>query len=123
MATKKPAMLVANDTWTRAWRLTAAGRPLDLTGASARLHLRDAAGVKVAEASTADGRLTLDGPAGRLDLTMPAAVMALPPGAYRFALEITDAEGQVRTVETHTLILLADVTHDDEAGDGGSDGS
>lgn len=36
------------DTWQRAWVLTdASGAPLDLTGASARLHARDAAGAKV----------------------------------------------------------------------------
>ena len=101
------------DTWTRAWRLTdGAGNPLDLAGCTARLHLRDAAGEKAAEASTADGRIAIDGQAGRIAMTMPAAAMNLAPGAYRFDLELTGAGGAVTTLEQTTLVVLEDCTHD-----------
>lgn len=101
------------DTWLRAWVIQdESGAPVDLTGASVRLHVRDAAGVKVAEASTADGRLVITPLQGRIDMTIPAAAMAIAPGSYRFDLELTSAGGEVRTVEQATLVVLEDVTHD-----------
>jgi len=108
----RPAQIVSGDTWARAWRLTdSAGRAIDLTGASARLHLRTAAGAKVAEAATTDGRVVIDPLAGRIDMRIPAAAMRLPVGGYRYAMEITSADGTVRTIETNSLIVREDVTH------------
>lgn len=61
--------LYAGDTWTRAWELRdAAGSPIDLTGASARLQVRDAAGAVVITASTADKT-------GSLSYTLQAGVL------------------------------------------------
>lgn len=113
MAALKPVRLVAGDCWHRAWRLQqSGGAPVDLTGASARLHVRDAEGAKVAEASTADGRIVITPAQGRIEMTIPAAATALPVGSYRYALELTYASGCVETVETHTLVILEDVTRD-----------
>lgn len=114
MAALKPATLVANDTWRRAWVVTDSSHRLyEIPGAAARLHLRSPAGVKVAEASTEDGRIEIDAAAGRIDMTMPAAAMALPPGPYRFALEMTEADGTVSTLEVSTLVILPDLAFDD----------
>lgn len=101
------------DTWQRAWVIKdAAGNPADLTGASARLHVRDAAGAKVMEASTADGRLTIQPAAGRIDLLMPAVATGIAPGSYRFDIEVTFPDGVRRTYEQETLVILEDMTRD-----------
>lgn len=55
----KAPSIFRGDTWTRAWRLQAAdGSPLNLTGASARLHVRDENDALIAECSSANGRLS-----------------------------------------------------------------
>lgn len=109
----KPAPLVAGDTWRLAWAVSHGGSPLDLTGCAARLHLRDAAGTKVAEASTADGRIVIDVARSQFRLTVPAAAMQLAPGSYRHMLEVTWADGStIETVDRSILIVLPDVTHD-----------
>lgn len=113
MAALKPVSLVSGDTWLRAWSLRdAAGAAIDLTGAVARLQVRDAAGLLVAQASTADGRLVIAEADGRIAMNLPAAAMTLAAGSYRYALEVTFADGTVRTVEINTLAILPDVTHD-----------
>jgi hypothetical protein len=105
--------LYRGDTWTRAWELKdAAGHPIDLTGASARLQVRDAAGAVVIAASTADGRLTLTPASGRIDMLVPYSATGLAPGSYRFDLEVTHAGGLRRTYEQDTLVVLEDVTRD-----------
>ena len=105
--------LYRGDTWTRGWELRdAAGNPIDLTGASARLHVRDASGSVVISASTTDGRLTLTPASGLIYLQVPYAATGLTPGSYRFDLEVTYANGVRRTYEQNTLIVLEDVTHD-----------
>jgi hypothetical protein len=120
MAALKPVQLVAGDTWRDAWALAdEALIPIDLTGASARLHVRDAAGLLVAEASTADGRLTIDGPAGIVRLRLPPAATNLPVGSYRYALELTyddatpELDATVETIETNTLSILPDIARDE----------
>jgi len=113
MSAPKPVKLVSGDCWRRTWRLQQSnGAPVDLTGASARLHVRNSAGAKVAEASTADGRITITPGQGLIEMTVPAAATGLSPGNYRYALEITYANGCVETVETNTLVVLEDVTRD-----------
>ena len=105
--------LYRGDTWTRAWELTdAAGNAIDLTGAAARLHVRDAAGAVVIDASTADGRLTLTPASGRIDLLVPHAATGIAPGSYRFDLEVTHAGGLRRTYEQDTLVILEDMSRD-----------
>ncbi|MCI1193407.1 phage baseplate upper protein [Calidifontimicrobium sp. SYSU G02091] len=101
------------DTWQRAWIIKdGAGNPVDLTGAAARLHVRDADGVKVMEASTADGRLTLQSAAGRIDLVMPASATAVAPASYRFDIEVTYPSGVRITYEQATLLVMEDMSRD-----------
>lgn len=108
-----PVKLFRGDTWTRAWRLEdAACKPIDLTGASARLQLRAGDGTVAMSASTADGRITITPLAGRIDLAVPYAATDLPVASYTFALEVTHANGVRRTYEQDVLIVLEDVTHD-----------
>lgn len=107
-----PVRHIRGDTWRRAWILKdAAGQPLDLTGATPWLHLRDGAEALVLEATLGNGRLVLTPAEGRVDLTLEAAVMWLDPGKYPFDLQITDAAGVVRTVEQERLVVVKDFTH------------
>jgi DNA-binding IclR family transcriptional regulator len=105
--------LYRGDTWTRAWLLTdEAGAAIDLTGATARLQVRDQAGNVVVSASTTDGRITITPAAGRIDMTVPYSATGLAPGSYRFDLEVTHASSLRRTYEQDTLVVLEDMSHD-----------
>ena len=101
------------DTWCRTWLFRdSAGEPIPLTGAVARLQLRDATGAIAADGSTADGSIAVDGPAGRIDLRIEAGEMILPVGTYRFDLEVTYSDGLIQTVDQNTLTIVEDITHD-----------
>ncbi len=105
--------VIRGDTWQRAWVISdGAGAPVDLTGCAARLQVRDGTGALAAEATLVNGRLLLDALAGRVDLVMPAAVMADLLGRYRFDIELTYSTGVVTTYEVGTLIVAEDVSHD-----------
>ncbi|MCX7669499.1 MAG: hypothetical protein N2439_05445 [Anaerolineae bacterium] len=104
--------LVRGDSWRRAWLLKSSdGQPVDITGASARLHVRDRADALVMSADTADGRITLDGPAGRIDLHMPFAATQVAPGRYWWDIELTLA-GVRTTIERGALSVVEDASHD-----------
>lgn len=110
MARISPVSLYRGDTWSRVWSpKDPSGVPIDLTGATARLHLRDKVGALVLEASTANGRLVIA--PGTITLEVAFADMELPPGTYRFDLEVTYASGRRRTYEVNVLVVLEDVSH------------
>lgn len=107
--------LYAGDTWRRSWRLKQpSGVPVDLTGASARLHLRDTAGALLLAATTgADGRIVITPAEGLIAMTVAAAdTVSLPVNRHRWALELTDAAGIVTTLEAGVLVVQEDITHD-----------
>jgi len=108
------ARLFRGDTWTRAWALkNPAKQPIDLTGATARLHLRSQAKALVYAATTANGCIVVEGVMGRLALTVAASITATwAPGTYKFDLEITYPNGTVTTYESSALAVLEDQTHD-----------
>ena len=86
--------------------------PLDLTGASARLHIRDAAGSLLLGLSTADGGLLIDGP-GRLLLVLSAAQTAAirwQSGVYD--LELTMADGSVDRWAQGAVTVSLEQTYD-----------
>lgn len=110
MAKVMPVQLYRGDTWTRAWTpKDPNGVPIDLTGASARLALRDKAGVQVIEATAENGRLTIVPSPGQINLVVAYVDMELPAGTYRFALKVTYANGRRKTYELNTLVVLEDV--------------
>lgn len=105
--------LYRGDTWSRAWLIEdATGAPIDLGGASARLHVRDAQGGLAMSASTVDGRMTIQPAAGRVDLVMPKEATGITPGSYRFDMELTYPDGARQTYEQATLVVLEDQTRD-----------
>ncbi len=100
------------DTWMRRWELrTAGGTPTDITGATARLQVRDDSDSVVLSASTSDGRITVYGTQGRIDMVVPyAATESLAPGEYMYDLEVTFSYGTRRTIEQAVLAVAKDVT-------------
>lgn len=70
---------VRGDTWERSWTVTGTdGAAVDLTGATARLQVRRVDdGALVVAASSADGRILLDGAAGTIPLAPRAGQRAI----------------------------------------------
>lgn len=74
--------LVRGDSFTFSliWK-DANGAPVDVSGASVRVYVRDAMGSLALSASTSDGRVSLDGVNGRIDVLVPySAPTALTHG-------------------------------------------
>jgi hypothetical protein len=107
-------ILVRGDTWLRTWDLQDEdGTPIDLTGASARVQVRDWTDALVLSASTADGRLTISPTIGRVQMAAPAAATAaLAPGRYAFDFELSWPDGTRVTYESATLLVQEDVARD-----------
>ena len=105
--------LIRGDTWIRTWVLKdSSGVPVDLSGASARLMVRDSntGAVKIA-ASTDNGLLTIISTEGRIALIVPyTQTETLTPGKYKFDLEVTYANNIRRTIEQSILRVVEDVT-------------
>lgn len=108
------AKLYRGDTWMRGWALkNPAKQPIDLSGATARLHLRSQAKALIYAATTTNGCIIVDAVAGKLALTVAASVTATwQPGTYKFDLEITYPDGTVTTYESSALSVIEDQTHD-----------
>lgn len=105
-----PVKVYSGDTWERSWLLKdAAGVPVPLENATARLQVRSRNDILIA-ASTEDGRIVITPELGELAMVIPYAYMDIRPGTYNFALEITHASGVRRTYEQDTLVVLEDVT-------------
>lgn len=109
MATIK---LYRGDTWRHTWLLSDEREaPIDLTGATARLQVRDGYDTAVITATVANDRLVIDPAAGRIDLDVHYAITeALTPGSYRWDLEITTADDRRLTIDGGALVVLPDMT-------------
>ena len=106
--------LISGDTWKRAWILKVGAVPVNLTGASARLHVRDErTDDLVASASTTTAGLTLAAAEGRLDLRIEGADMKLDhKKTYVFDCELTEADGTITTLEQGRIKIKQDFTRD-----------
>jgi hypothetical protein len=88
--------------------------PLDLTGCTARMQIRQsvAAPEVLLELTTVNGKIVIDGPAGTIDLeisaTETAALVATKPG--RYDLEVVDALGKVKRLVEGSVGFSAEVT-------------
>lgn len=110
-----PVKLFRGDTWRRRWLLKdkATGVAIDLTGSTARLHVRDTTGAKIAEATTgADARLVITPLSGQIDMVMPYSATLLTPGRHKFDLEVTHADGTRTTYESDFLTVVEDASYD-----------
>jgi hypothetical protein len=89
--------------------------PVDLTGFGARMQVRTAAGDPTAllDASTVNGFIVLGGPAGTININIPATLMtALAAGNYKYDLDIysSDATPIVTRLIQGSFKLNAEVT-------------
>lgn len=107
------------DTWNFIYEFAdTSGNPMNLTGASARLQIRNDRDEIVLQGATNTGEITVDTEKGVIRVTFPAsATRTVSPGSYRFDLEVIFPSGDVRTYTTQgdapdTLIVIGDVTHD-----------
>jgi hypothetical protein len=102
---------VSGDTWQMGWQiLDANGVPLDLTGASVRLHIRTKSGQLMLNASTTNGKITVDGPNGRIDLNVPYSETSIQAGTYLFDLEVTHSNNVRVTYDKGEWVVLHDMT-------------
>lgn len=124
----KPVEEFRGDTWLRAWAVRVDDNPIDIVGASARLHLKenlddDVPMFAVSTIPSTVGRidLSVEAPSekyanGRTIIAMRVEKEALetliPKKKYYFDLEYTFADGTRRTYEQNILILKKDATRD-----------
>lgn len=90
-----------------------AGDPIDLTGMSARLDVRDEDGDLITTASTDNGLLTITAAAGQIDLAMPASDTALLAPTRRRELiaalriwDTADYDNSAKTIAIYTLVAV-----------------
>lgn len=100
------APFVKGDTWTRSWVLKDdLDVPIDITGVTVLLELRDVNGDASITASTEDGRITLDLPEKQINMVVPWAYTDIPSGAYEFDLRVTFPDGIRRTYDRESLAV------------------
>lgn len=91
MPTRRDLTIIQGATWTYPiiWQRPA-GNPLDLSGFRARMHIRKSYRVPdlLAELTTENGRIVIDGAEGRITLSLSAE----ETGALRFSEALYDLE-------------------------------
>lgn len=104
--------LPRGDTWRRTWLLRdSSDAPLNLSGASVRLQVRNSNDVVLYSVTDADSALSVDLLQGRIDLLAPyTATQNFPLGEHFFALEVTHANGVRTSYEIGSLVVFEDVT-------------
>jgi hypothetical protein len=109
-----PAQMFRGDTWLRSWIVKDSNNnPIDLTGATARLHVRDAKQVLIHAASTSTAEIIITSLEGRIDLRIEATVSEVwAIGKYKYDLELTYSNGIVLTIESSVLTVIQDQTYD-----------
>ena len=87
--------------------------PINLTGYTARMQVRTsaAANTVVLELTTDNGRITLGGTSGTVDLLVAANVTAnLTPALYVYDLEVVSGGGEVTRLVEGNFNVKAEVT-------------
>lgn len=91
-------------------------QPINLTGFTARMQIRANAEAAdtLAELTTEDGRITLGGVAGTIDLSLPHAVTdLLPKGKWVYDLELVSAGGLVTRLVQGSVKVSRNVTREE----------
>jgi hypothetical protein len=95
------------DTWSVGFRFLRGGEPLNLTDAVVEAEARSGVGVRtpltVTVTNAADGRSSLSLPAG------------LKAGQYHYDVEVTEADGTIKTWVRGRITLWRDVTNEPAA--------
>jgi hypothetical protein len=102
-------------TYRRTFRWLADGDPVSLTGFVARMQIRRSvrAPEVLVSATTENGRLTLNAPAGEVSLELPASVTAaITARTGVYDLELEDAGGVVTRLVEGAVEFVPEVTRD-----------
>ena len=101
-------------TFSRVIRYKADGANVDLSGYSARMHIRPTAAsntLTLALTTGQDGRITLGGSAGTITLSISATdTAAITAGRYVYDLELISAGGIVTRLLQGVVTVSANVT-------------
>jgi hypothetical protein len=91
-----------------------AGDPHDLTGWTARMQIRKKVGEPVlAEATTENGKITLGGATGRVDIKLsPADTDAIGEKTAKYDLELEDPAGDVYRLLEGAVTISPNITRD-----------
>jgi hypothetical protein len=82
--------------------------PVDLTGYSADMQVRDVSNNLIVELSTANTKITLTPTQGIVNLLLTATqTSALAVGNYTYGLNLTDSAGNVYQILTGNFIISA----------------
>jgi tRNA threonylcarbamoyladenosine modification (KEOPS) complex Pcc1 subunit len=86
--------------------------PIDLTGYTARMQIRQKVSSSVALAlTTENGRITLGNSSGTISLYVTATDMAaLPAGPYTYDIELVSGSGAVSRLLMGTFVVRSEVT-------------
>ena len=84
--------------------------PVNITGYSADMQVRDVSGGLITEMSTNNGRATINGALGQTTLTLTAAQTgALAVGNYTYAFNLTDTSSNVYQILNGSFVVQATV--------------
>ena len=110
MATKLPTVK-NGDTWKFSFVWSNNNTPIDLTGCTAKMQIRDANNALVAPIAPATNTITITGSTGTVNIVFPAATTAsVPAGSYKSDLQITFPDGTVQSSSTVIINVEAGIT-------------
>jgi len=105
--------LKRGDSWRVTWQLLDVNnQPIDLTGSSVRLNLRDRNMGLVVSANQSNGKISINAGTGTISLAVPYSEMDIPLGAYIWDLEVTFSNGVRQTVDEGRLFVVQDYTYE-----------
>lgn len=99
-------------TFTKTFTWIVDRQPVNLTGWTARMHVRESVDSETIalEATTSNGRITLGGAAGTIELDIPASVMEdVEARTYVYDLELV-SNSEVTAILAGRFVVTAEVT-------------
>lgn len=109
MAERYDFTIDAGATFRRQIRWTAAGSPVNLTGWTGRMQIRQHPDAAV----TAAAAVTLGGVAGTIDVLLTATqTTGMSPGRYMYDLELVNGTGDITRLIEGAAIVTAEITKD-----------
>lgn len=110
MITKLPSVK-NGDTWTFSFVWSNNNSPIDLSGCTAKMQVRDRAGTLFATATSTAGEISINGPTGTVTVAFPATTTAtVPAGQYLSDLQITFTNGTVQSSSTVSIVVEEGIT-------------
>jgi len=88
------------------------GLPVNITGYTADMQVRDVSNNLVVELSTANGKATIQGALGQTTFTLTAAQTepnVLPSGNYQYAFNLSNPQGNVYQILNGAFVVSASV--------------